>query len=79
MRRTILGVVASFGFIMLWTSPLLADSCSGRVRVCQAYCEKVQGNSPICLGNCQDSLAQCKSTGCWESRVVARRCGFARQ
>ncbi|HLY44939.1 MAG TPA: hypothetical protein VKQ73_05125 [Stellaceae bacterium] len=56
-----------------------ADTCSARHRVCDAYCEKNYANSPHCLAVCRNQTAVCLSTGCWESRVTAKRCGFDRQ
>ena len=56
-----------------------AQTCAGRQQVCFAYCEKNYNNAPNCRNACADYLNICISTGCWESKVTAKRCGFSRQ
>ena len=56
-----------------------AQTCTGRQQVCFAYCEKNYNNAPKCRDACGDYMNICMSTGCWESKVTAKRCGFARQ
>lgn len=56
-----------------------ADSCTERQRVCFAYCQKAESNTPQCPAACRGYLTECLSTGCWESRVSAKRCGFDRR
>jgi len=70
-----LGLIA----LIAGAPPTYAESCSGRLHVCHAYCEKTYNNAPRCLGTCQGLFEGCKSTGCWESRITAKRCGFSRQ
>jgi hypothetical protein len=48
-------------------------------QVCFAYCEKSYNNAESCRRACGDYLRECMSTGCWESRVAAKRCGFSKQ
>ena len=59
--------------------PAAADSCTERQQVCFSYCQKTESNSPPCLAACRGYLAECMSTGCWESRVSGKRCGFDRR
>lgn len=54
-----------------------AASCSDRKQVRLAYCEKQYHNAPRCLGKCDELLAECRATGCWNSTVTAKRCGFS--
>lgn len=54
-------------------------TCTERQQVCFAYCEKTYNNAPKCTDACKDYLAKCMATGCWESKVTAKRCGFAKQ
>jgi hypothetical protein len=65
--------------LMLSTGPAAAKSCSDRLKVCQGYCAKSFGGSPACLAKCDQYREECLSSGCWESKVVAKECGFARQ
>jgi hypothetical protein len=64
--------------ILVETTPVFAASCTERQQVCFAYCEKTYNNSPKCLATCEDLLSVCKATGCWESKVTAKRCDFDR-
>ena len=61
------------------TTPALATTCSERRQVCLAYCEKNHHNVPKCVGVCDALLNTCISTGCWESKITAKRCGISRQ
>ena len=62
------------------TMPTFADqTCTERQQVCFAYCEKTYKNAPKCTDACKDYLRICLATGCWESKVTAKRCGFAKQ
>ena len=56
-----------------------AQTCTERQQVCFAYCEKTYKNAPKCTDACKKYLAECLSTGCWESNVTAQRCGFGKQ
>ena len=76
--------VRRVGFIILvfWQiAPGVAatQSCTDRQQVCFAYCEKSYNNAESCRRACGDYLRECMSTGCWESRVAAKRCGFSKQ
>jgi hypothetical protein len=71
-----------FGILCLFpaTAPTFAaQTCTERQQVCFAYCEKTYNNAPKCTEACKNYLATCLSTGCWESRVTAKRCGFSKQ
>lgn len=62
------------------TAPTFAgQTCTERQQVCFAYCEKTYKNAPKCTDACKKYLAECLSTGCWESNVTAKRCGFTKQ
>ncbi len=63
------------------TAPTFAanQTCTERQQVCFAYCEKTYNNAPKCTDACKDYLAKCMATGCWESKVTAKRCGFGKQ
>ncbi len=56
-----------------------AISCSERLQVCQGYCAKSMGDTPGCHAKCRQFRQECIVSGCWESKVVAKQCGFARQ
>src|SRR5258708_6457557 len=56
-----------------------AQTCPERQQVCCAYCEKTYKNAPKCLDACKTYLAECLCTGCWESKVTAKRCDFTKQ
>lgn len=82
MRRflTISLLVGAFGvYIDAISTSAFAMTCSDRQQVCFAYCEKNYGGSPRCRGVCGELLGECMATGCWESRVTAKRCGITRQ
>lgn len=67
--------------VPITTAPTFAanQTCTERQQVCFAYCEKTYNNAPKCTDACKDYLAKCMATGCWESKVTAKRCGFAKQ
>ncbi len=56
-----------------------AITCSERLQVCHGYCAKSMGDTPRCHAKCRQFHAECMASGCWESKVVAKQCGFARQ
>jgi hypothetical protein len=60
-------------------APAFATSCAERQQVCFAYCEKTYKNAPKCTDACKRYLGVCLSTGCWESKVTAKRCNFTKQ
>ncbi len=70
-----LGLLIALTAIM----PVLAETCSDRKEVCYAYCDKSSPNVPKCREVCGSILNTCMATGCWESRITAKRCGFAKQ
>ena len=59
--------------------PAAAMSCSERLQICHGYCIKSMADRPGCHDKCREFHAQCLSSGCWESRVVAKQCNFVRQ
>jgi hypothetical protein len=66
--------------IMLMTTGAansFAKSCSDRKQVCFGYCEKSNKNLTKCKAVCENFMNTCMSTGCWESNVVAKQCGFS--
>jgi hypothetical protein len=63
----------------LATTSSLAITCSDRRQVCFAYCEKNHHNAPRCRGVCEQLLTECMSTGCWNSKITARRCDIFKQ
>jgi hypothetical protein len=65
--------------ISIAAGPASAITCTDRQGVCFAYCEKNYHNAPNCRAVCGQLLATCMSTGCWESRVTAKRCGIDKQ
>src|SRR5579863_6523984 len=56
-----------------------AMTCSERLQVCQGYCAKSMGDTPGCHAKCRQFHQECMASGCWESKVVAKQCGFAPQ
>ena len=56
-----------------------ANSCSERQQVCLGYCAKSYNNAPRCLTACSNYMNECISTGCWESKIVSKQCGFTRR
>ena len=69
-----IGVVAFFA-----VGPAEAKSCSERFGVCKRFCAKTESDSPACLAACAGYREQCLASGCWESKYVAKECGFTRQ
>jgi hypothetical protein len=53
-----------------------AETCTNRQAICFDYCAKNYNDAPRCDDGCKRLLAQCISTGCWESKITARRCGL---
>jgi hypothetical protein len=79
--RHLLGASLLVGFLLsaAATPPALAMTCTERQQTCFAFCEKNRHNSPQCRGVCAGLLDTCMSTGCWESRITAKRCGISKQ
>ena len=81
MQRFISAIflIMIFCFSTATTPTFAAQTCTERQQVCFAYCEKTYKNAPKCTNACKDYLRMCLSTGCWESSVAAKRCGFTKQ
>ena len=82
MRRLLHWSVAAgaIGAVALaFVGPAHAKSCSERIEVCKRFCAKSEGASPGCLAACAGYREQCLASGCWESKYVAKECGFTRQ
>ena len=81
MRRFIsaMFLIGILYFFSATSQTFAAQTCTERQQVCFAYCEKTYKNAPKCTDACKDYLGICLSTGCWESKVTAKRCGFAKQ
>jgi hypothetical protein len=72
--------VGAMGALLLAVGgPAQAMTCSERLQVCHGYCAKSRGDSPGCHSKCGQLQQECIGSGCWESKVVAKQCGFARQ
>jgi hypothetical protein len=71
-------IIVAFNISIAATSALAA-TCTERQQVCFAYCEKTYKNAPKCRDACSDYHKKCILTGCWESNVTAKRCGFSKQ
>ena len=72
-------VAAIVALILALGGSVQAKTCSERLQVCDGYCIKSMGDSPGCHARCRQFHRECMGSGCWESRVVAKQCGFARQ
>lgn len=61
-------------------TPVFAKNCTDRQRVCLLYCDKSyqQKGHEACRAACGNFMSVCQSTGCWESRVTAKECGFSK-
>lgn len=70
---------AIVALILAAGGPAQAKTCSERLQVCDGYCVKSMGDTPPCHAKCRQFHQECMENGCWESRVVAKQCGFARQ
>ncbi len=81
MRRiSAIFLIGIFYFIAAAAPTFAANqTCTERLEVCSAYCEKTYHNSPKCAKACREFLETCLATGCWESKVSAKRCGFGRR
>jgi hypothetical protein len=64
------------GLFLLAASPSAAKTCSERKQVCFGYCDKAS-RGPKCKSVCESYMNTCMSTGCWESKIVAKQCGFS--
>ena len=67
-------------FIVSATTPVFAKNCTERQQVCFRYCDKSypQKGHEACRTACGSFMSVCQSTGCWESRVSAKECGFSK-
>jgi hypothetical protein len=50
-----------------------AKTCSDRLQVCNGYCVKSMGDNPRCHAKCRQLDQECMSSGCWESKIVAKQ------
>ena len=82
MRRLLHRSVAAgaVGLLALaLASPAAAKTCSERLKVCQRFCVRSEGGSPVCMSVCAGYLQTCLASGCWESKYVEKECGLTRQ
>ncbi len=56
-----------------------AGTCTERQQVCLAYCAKNYNNAPKCLEACSNYRTDGLSTGCFETKITAKQCGFTRR
>ena len=74
-----MAVAAIAALLVALSGSAQAKTCSERLQVCDGYCAKTMGDSPACHAKCRQFHQECVASGCWESRVVAKQCGFVRQ
>jgi hypothetical protein len=82
MRSLLCGSVAvgaTAALLVALSGAAQAMTCSERLQVCNSYCVKSMGDTPGCHAKCRQFHQECMASGCWESKVVAKQCGFARQ
>jgi hypothetical protein len=82
MRRLLrvgVAVAATSALLLALMGPVHAKTCSERLQVCYGYCAKSMGDSSRCHDKCRQYHQECMASGCWESKVVARECGFTPQ
>ncbi len=79
LLRNSVAVAAAGSLLLALIGPVEAKTCSERLQVCYGYCAKSMGDSPRCHDRCRQLDQECTASGCWESKVVARECGFGRQ
>jgi hypothetical protein len=72
------GLLLAFLINVATSTATRAMTCTDREQVCFAYCDK-NNPGPRCKPVCQELLSKCMSTGCWESKITAKRCGIDRQ
>ena len=73
-------VLLSMILIALGATQAFAKNCADRQQVCFRYCDKtyqLRGHE-ACRATCGDYMSICRSTGCWESKVTAKECGFTK-
>jgi hypothetical protein len=78
LRRS-MAVGASGALLLALGGSAQAMTCSERLQVCHGYCVKSMGDNPTCHTKCRQLHQECMASGCWESKIVAKQCGFARQ
>ncbi len=76
IREACVVVVAIAGAVLA-TGAAEAKTCSDRLGACQRFRDKSRPGS--CQSKCGEYFQQGVATGCWESKIVARERGFARQ
>ena len=79
LRWCIMAAGATGALLLALTGSAEAITCSERLQVCHGYCVKSMGNTPACQAKCRQFDQECMASGCWESKVVAKQCGFTRQ
>ena len=77
--RVILTLLVGISIVSA-TTPIIAKDCTERQQVCFRYCDKSyqQKGHEACRAACGSYMSVCQSTGCWESRVSAKECGFSK-
>ncbi len=79
LRWWIMAVGATGALLIVLSGSAAAMTCSERLQVCHGYCVKSMGDTPGCHAKCRQLSQECMASGCWESKVVAKQCGFTRQ
>ncbi len=79
LRCWIMAVGATGALLLALSGSAEAMTCSERLQVCHGYCAKSMGDTPGCHAKCRQFSQECMASGCWESKVVAKQCGFTRQ
>jgi hypothetical protein len=79
MKSVLRGSLATGALLLALVTSAQAVTCSERLRTCHGYCVKSMGDTPNCHAACRRLDSACMSSGCWESKVVAKQCGLERQ
>jgi len=67
------------GCICTATFAAAAPTCSGREAECHRYCDDKMVGITQCDPACDGMVKSCLETGCWDSPVTGKKCGYTKK
>ena len=77
MRFVPYGYAALVGVSIFFSAAAFAaPSCSARQKACHVYCNEKMPTATQCDPACDGFYASCMETGCWDSPITGKKCGY---
>jgi hypothetical protein len=58
---------------------IAAPTCADRQKACHRYCDDKMSTSIQCDPACDSLFSSCVETGCWDSPVAGKKCGYVKR